>query len=495
MLTQQALILVVDDNSINVKVLFDALEEAGFRVLVAQSGASALEKLQFVTPDLILLDVMMPGIDGFETCRRLKSLPATQDTPVIFMTVLSASADKLQGFQAGAVDYITKPFQREEVLARVNLHLQLRSLNKNLEQCVAERTAKLTATLEHLERSNSELTQTLQQLKTTQNQLIQSEKMVTLGQLIAGVAHEINTPLGAIRASVDNTTNALSDTFNQLPELSQRLSPQRHALFFELINQALHQRPQVTLKEKRHFKRALKHQLGQYHPVNQALCLADTLIDIGIYGHIDPFLPLLREADADWILHLAYNLVRLQHNSQNILSAVERASKVVFTLKNYAHYDISDQQQLASITQGIDTALELYHNQLKHGVEVNRAYESLPAIWCYPDELIQIWTNLIHNAIQAMDNEGALAIQVSQQDQQVMVNITDSGCGISPDIQPRIFDPFFTTKPAGEGSGLGLDIVRKIVEKHNGTITVASVPGQTTFTVTIPYAPASVQSE
>jgi signal transduction histidine kinase len=110
----------------------------------------------------------------------------------------------------------------------------------------------------------------------------------------------------------------------------------------------------------------------------------------------------------------------------------------------------------------------------------------VPSILCYPDELNQVWTNLVHNALQAMVYKGVLRVDVTRDARNLLVSITDSGEGISPEIMPKIFEPFFTTKPAGEGSGLGLDIVRKIVEKHQGTIDVASIPGQTTFTICLP---------
>jgi signal transduction histidine kinase len=130
--------------------------------------------------------------------------------------------------------------------------------------------------------------------------------------------------------------------------------------------------------------------------------------------------------------------------------------------------------------------LTLYHNQLKHGIEVVKHYESLPNIPCYPDELNQVWTNLIQNAIQAMDGQGTLEIGVAQKDHHVVVRVTDSGSGISEEIRERIFEPFFTTKPAGEGSGLGLDIVQKIIDKHHGKIEIESQPGKTTFCVILP---------
>ena len=145
---ERGTILIVDDIPANVGVLLDHLGQYGFRVLVAESGASALKQVKHARPDLILLDVMMPGMDGFETCRRLKADAATREIPVIFMTALSDTVDKVRGFGAGAVDYVTKPFQHEEVLARITTHLklqrpqtQLQEANDHLEHRVAERTA------------------------------------------------------------------------------------------------------------------------------------------------------------------------------------------------------------------------------------------------------------------------------------------------------------------------------------------------------------------
>lgn len=119
-------------------------------------------------------------------------------------------------------------------------------------------------------------------------------------------------------------------------------------------------------------------------------------------------------------------------------------------------------------------------------MKIIKNYGDLPPIWCYPSELNQVWTNLVHNALQAMNNQGTLKFDVFEQDSFAIISITDSGTGIPDDIKPKIFNPFFTTKPAGEGSGLGLDIVKNIVEKHEGKINVESIEGKTTFTVSIP---------
>jgi len=159
---------------------------------------------------------------------------------------------------------------------------------------------------------------------------------------------------------------------------------------------------------------------------------------------------------------------------------------VVFALKTYSRYDQSGEKITVNLTEGIETVLTLYQNQLKQGVEVIRNYAEIPLVSCYPDELNQVWINLIHNALQAMDNRGSLTIDVTQENQQAKISITDSGCGIPEEIKGKIFEPFFTTKSAGEGSGLGLDIVQKIINKHLGCITVESQPGRTTFSVFIP---------
>jgi signal transduction histidine kinase len=174
----QHTILIIDDNPTNLGVMVGYLEKEQIEVITARDGEEGIERAEYVVPDLILLDVMMPGIDGFETCRRLKANQVTKDIPVIFMTALTSQRDKVKGFEAGAVDYVTKPIQQPEMLARIRTHLRLRELTRNLEKKVKE-----------LSELNTEL-------KATQTQLVEAEKMAALGSLVAGVAHEINTPVG-----------------------------------------------------------------------------------------------------------------------------------------------------------------------------------------------------------------------------------------------------------------------------------------------------------
>jgi len=341
---------------------------------------------------------------------------------------------------------------------------------------------------EQLIDANLELKATLDDLKKTQSQLIEAERMAVLGKLVAEVGHEINSPLGAIRASISNMSTALQETMELLPIVFQRLATEHHQIFLTLVERSRTEKEELTFKEERRLRRHLTEELDA-HQIDDADSIADTLVDIGIYRDIDPLLALLKAYDRPFcmsVLQAAYNVARQQFNSQNIMLAVERTSKVVFALRSYSHVNHSDEMQMTQITEGIDTVLTLYHHQLKHGINVVKHYEPIPEIPCYRDELNQVWTNLIHNAIYAMERKGRLEIRVFQEDAYVVTQITDSGKGIPDEIKSRVFEPFFTTKPAGEGSGLGLDIVRKIVEKHHGSIDFESQPGKTTFCVKFP---------
>ena len=337
-----------------------------------------------------------------------------------------------------------------------------------------------------LSEKNAELANTLQELKRTQKELIQSEKMAALGQLIAGVAHEINSPLGAIRSSVQNIADFLGEQLQQLPIFFKQLSPERQQDFFALLHKSSEETDSLSSKETRQLKKLVQRQL-ESEGIDDADSLACTLLDIGVCNNIEAFLPLLKDSKNPNILETAYQFATVQKSTKNIITATDRAAKIVFALKSYSRYDQSGSKAIANITDGIDTVLTLYHYQIKHGVEVVRNYGTdLPSVLCYPDELNQVWTNLLHNALQAMGNKGVLKIDVKHQDNTISVSITDNGPGIPPEIMPRIFEPFFTTKPPGEGSGLGLDIVHKIIEKHQGQLQVESVPGQTKFTVSLP---------
>ncbi len=190
--------LLVDDNPVNLDVLVETLGHEGYDILVATNGMQALSIAQQRLPDLILLDINMPEMDGYEVCRRLKEADQTQAIPILFISALGEVVDKVRAFGSGGVDYITKPFQTEEVLARIRTHLTLRRLQEELQ----------AANLE-LKEKNETLENTLNQIKEMQNHLVMQEKMASLGDLVAGVAHEMNTPLGAISSMHDTLIRAI----------------------------------------------------------------------------------------------------------------------------------------------------------------------------------------------------------------------------------------------------------------------------------------------
>ncbi|MBN1951284.1 MAG: PAS domain S-box protein [Bacteroidales bacterium] len=315
-------------------------------------------------------------------------------------------------------------------------------------------------------------------LTQTQEQLVQSEKMAALGQLIAGIAHEINTPLGAIKASIGNLSDSLQTALSELPSLFQAQSIDDLRLFIEIFEVARNKKPELSSREKRQMRREITSRLKE-NDIPNADLMADTLVYLEVYvDALDDLIPSLKREDALKVVRSARNFISLLKNTNTINLAVEKATKVVFALKKYAHRDTMGEKVPTDIIDNIETVLTLYNNQLKQGVEIVREYEKLPLVHCYQDEISQVWTNLIQNAIQALRYEGNLIIKTHLQGEFVFVSFEDNGPGIEPDIKDKIFEPFFTTKKQGEGSGLGLDIVKKIIEKHNGTISVESQLGE-----------------
>lgn len=337
-----------------------------------------------------------------------------------------------------------------------------------------------------LNESNAELQATLENLRSTQTQLIQSEKMASLGQLIAGIAHELNTPLGAIKSSIGTVKDASSKTVSLLPTLIKQLNENELSLFLEMIQQGTKNMIHLTSREERAIRKKLSDKFESIN-VERAEDIAETLTDIGVHEDTEKYFSIFKHQDLDLILQTAYYLAVQSKNAENIKTAVDRAAKIIFALKSYSHSGSSDDKIKANLIEGINTVLTIYHNQLKHGVTVEKSFEELPEVTCFPNELNQVWTNLIHNGLQAMNYKGTLSISAQKTDTHVVIGITDTGTGIPVEIREKIFNPFFTTKPAGEGTGLGLDIVTKIIDRHHGKIWFDTETGKgTTFYIEIP---------
>jgi signal transduction histidine kinase len=419
-------ILLVDDNPNNLKVLSEAIQRHGWKALMATDGESAIEQAEYAHPDLILLDVMMPGIDGFETCRRLKANSIAQNIPVIFMTALSDATDKVKGLEIGAVDYITKPFQQEEVIARLKLHLKLSHLTRTLEQRVQERTA--------------ELTQSLQQLQHTQLQMIQSEKMSALGNLVAGIAHEMNNPLGFISASLEQAKPNINDIIEHL-KLYQESLPNPSE---EIINHA--------------------------EEMDLDYCIED------LFKMIDS-------------MSMACDRITNISNSLRTFSRTDRDCKQPFNL----HEGIDSTILILKH--------RLKANEHRPAIEVFTEYGDIPQVECFPGQINQVFMNVLANAIDALDessvgrsfkeivaNPNQITITTFAAEKQVKIIIADNGIGMSEEVKEHIFDHLFTTKVVNKGTGLGLAIAKQImIDKHDGQIDCSSMTGKgTKFIISLP---------
>jgi signal transduction histidine kinase len=280
----------------------------------------------------------------------------------------------------------------------------------------------------------------------------------------------------------------LQEVIDRFPIVTRTLAEDRYEGFLALLHEASQSQPPLSSREERKRKKALRAAL-QEAGVEEAAPKAEALCNAGLYAPTPAQLQLLDDPSWRDIIGLAYNLSRQQQNSHNVREAVERAAGIVMALKKYSHQGGLGERTSTSVQDTLETVLTLHHNQLKRGVEVTRHFAAdVPTIQAFPNELIQVWTNLIQNALHAMEGRGILEVGVLRQGDELVVEITDNGPGVPAALQERIFEPFFTTKPMGEGSGLGLDIVRKIIERHQGRLTLESVPGRTRFSVHLPIS-------
>ncbi|MBC7920104.1 MAG: hypothetical protein H7Z75_03355 [Ferruginibacter sp.] len=324
------------------------------------------------------------------------------------------------------VGRLSKQSLRQEVEKYKLIELQKQELKVQVE----ERTRELQATNRHLNQVNEELSVTLENLKTTQTQLVQSEKMASLGQLTAGVAHEINNPINFVSAGIDSLKANYQDII--------RLAKEYFAL-----------QPGEDNREK----------LGR-------------------------LTRLKKEADVEELVEESEQLF------QSIKNGAVRTTEIVKSLRNFTRLD-EDALKKADLNEGLDSTLTILSSQLKDRIRIVKEYGAIPLVNCYPGQLNQVFMNILVNAIQSIPEKGTIRIRTGLVRQVgrdwVEVAIRDSGKGMTEEVKRRIFEPFFTTKGVGEGTGLGLSITYGIIEKHRGNIRVESEPGQgTEFIIEIP---------
>ena len=321
--------------------------------------------------------------------------------------------------------------------------------------------------------------------------LRQQEKLAALGKLSAGLAHELNNPAAAGRRAAKQLNSAIASLQqNMLSLRGKQFSAAHRQLLAELQQQAISQlndEQSLSPLEQSDREDELSDWLED-RGVNNAWELSPSLVTAGIERSQLKTLADAMESQA-FTEALVWLEATVTMNSlvNEVEQSTSRISDLVGAIKNYSYMDRAALQEV-NLHEGLDNTLKILHHKLKYGVTVNKEYsENLPQVSVYGSELNQVWTNLIDNAIDAMDGKGELTIRTSLENNCVLVEIIDNGSGIPPQIQSRIFEPFFTSKEVGKGSGLGLDISRRIVmQKHKGNLRFESQPGRTNFQVRLP---------
>ena len=555
------IILAIDDNPDNLLSLSALLKTMmpECSVITATSGQLGLDKACTDKPDTILLDINMPVLDGFDTCRLLKSKNETNHIPVIMLTAVNTdSPSRVKGLEIGADAFLSKPIDRFELAAQVKAMLRikmaedrLRKESETLEKQVDIRTAELmekhkqlmaqieerrlaevalkaseekyrsmmeaqndaiyicsadfrveymnpamikraggdftgefchkvihkldkkcpwciqqrviggesintevksprdnrtynvtNSPITHIDGSVSKLSvfhdvtrikQMEEEKSNMYMQLTMADKMASIGQLAAGVAHEINNPVGFVASNLNSLDGYMSD-INELTQLNLNLVTS--------IQNAELSETAVAIKEK-----------------------------------IESF---IQNNDVDFLIEDISDLMG------DCREGLERIKKIVIDLKNFAHPG-KDEPEETDINKGLESTLNVVSNELKYKANVIKELgETLPVL-AVPQQLNQVFLNILVNAAQAMDKMGEIIIKTSHDETHTIVTISDTGCGISEENINKIFDPFFTTKKVGEGTGLGMNIAHNIIQKHNGTIDIKSVVGEgTTFIISLP---------
>jgi signal transduction histidine kinase len=426
-------ILIVEDDDIPRSLLKKMLIEMGHNVTESEDGREAWEWLCQNPCHLVITDWLMPELDGLELCRKIRSESFGCYLYVIMLTCKDRKKDLVEAFRAGADDYIPKPFDPEELRARVMTAMrvvELEKRHKQLNETLVESAAQIKA-------KNKKLETAFGRLEDTQTQMIQSEKMASIGQLAAGVAHEINNPTGYVSSNL----KTLSDYLKEIGQL---------------------------IRKYQNFIESLSH--GK----------SSVVVDSDVVKTIQNIKSLEEDIDISFLLGDIEDLIG------DCREGTDRIKKIVQDLKDFAHPG-EDKLQSMDINRGLESTLNVVNNELKYKATLHKQFGDIPMVNAYPQQLNQVFMNILVNAAQAIEKKGDIHIVTRKKNDFVEVEISDTGCGIDPKNISRIFDPFFTTKDVGKGTGLGMNIAYNIVKKHEGTIDVRSELGKgTNFTIRIP---------
>ncbi len=410
-------ILIVDDAKINLQYGKDIIESSDIdcEIYLCDNGKKALKIIEQEEIDILLLDIVMPELTGMDVLKILKEQIKYQNIMVIMFTSLTDKSYLQKSFEYGALDFVNKPIEPIEFIARIKSAIRLKNV------------------MDELHTNNKKLAQNNKQLKETQFQLVQKEKLSAIGQLAAGVAHEINNPMGYISSNFETLAKYIN-------------------VFKQLMNKYKQLIEEVDVKEQA------------------------SLIDQWEKKHKVPF--IMKDIDD-----------LLNESRQGI----NKVSKIVLSLRNFARAEVEDIFTHEDINEIIEETLFIVKNEAKYTIDIKKELGNILPALCNRGQIAQIILNVLLNAIQAIKSQeretrGIIIVKTYLKDGYVACEITDDGPGIPAKIIEKIFDPFFTTKDVGEGTGLGLSISYDIiVNKHKGEILVDSVVGKgTTFTIQLP---------
>lgn len=544
-------ILLVDDSASSRMILSTILSENGYRVITAENGREALQIVAAKRPALILLDINMPEVDGYEACRRLKADPQTRDIPVIFISAYDSVDDRVKGFDLGGVDYITKPFQDRDVLVRVSNHLQLYRMRVNLEEIVQERTADLRA--EICERRRAE--EALRSAQTYITNIIDSmpsmlicvdaEARVTRwnlatrqytgisskaakGQRIDSLIPRLAEAAGLVGVAIEsrreqsNFKNAHRENGEVLYE-----DVTVYPLITNCIEGAVIRIDDVTRKVRLEELMIQNEKMlsvgglaaGMAHEINNPLAgivqhakvIQNRLLNMEIGANVKkaeklgiPLTSIIEYVESrgipDMLEDMTGAAMRLSKIVENTLSFARKSDGVVSS-----HNPV---ELVESVIQLAQSDFNTKKNYDFRTIEIVRAYaEDLPHLPCEKTKIQQVFLNILTNGAQAMQpliqaESGyrprfILRLSHESEAQMLCIEIQDNGPGMEDKVRRRVFEPFFTTKPAGVGTGIGLSISYFIItENHGGTMRVESQPGGgTTFIIRLPESGKNQGSE
>ena len=402
-MSKEIKVLIVDDDQYGFDILEEILADDCYVLEQALDGVMALEKMESFNPDIVLLDYVMPRMDGLEVCKHIRANPDFKFTKVIMLSSRGESSERVKGYGAGADDYVVKPFDFDEMSAKIRVFSKLKSVEES------DRA---------LRQEKEEQASLINQLEHTKDKLMQADKMASIGQLAAGVAHEINNPVGYINSNIGMLKEYMVEIFQMLDAYEKAedlVSPESEQM--KLV---------MSLKKK------LK-------------------------------LDFLRQ-----------DIVDLMNESEE---GVTRVKDIVQNLKDFSHVDVAE-WAWSDLLNGLDSTLNIVNNEIKYKAEVKKEYGELPLVECQMQQVNQVFMNLLVNAAHAIEERGVITIRTGCEGDWVWVEIEDTGKGIAAEDKGKLFEPFFTTKPLGEGTGLGLSVSYGIINTHGGRIDVESEVGK-----------------